>query len=427
MKRERGSLVKVGSEEQEHVENVGESPRVDDSQSPASTSQEAQTKQDTNGPVPIALGALIWLLAFDWVFQWHRWFWHKLIFPLTDFARFGIVIGLALVGFVLALLGKKGLRYSGLMVAAIFAPVWLAMWGAFFIVTSPVTVLPYPRRVFARVLSALRWLCTSLAGKVAMLCAVAGFAVLIPSLSDRTLVWVSTGIMSIAFLFYLGGFLHLATGPLAFVEAWHHFLHLIYRGARAFSKTLGYEKTLPSSSDATQTTWFRFLVYSAAYMEIKRDDLEHAKSLWRYLGAFLLGLSVTFCVSALAFSSAFHVLLRFAPIGAVSVADDFVTRITLSLGIITNLYVPQAFISPPSWYTLVVFLEVAVCFYLLAVAILAFSVGARSSTEKMADSLQHMWSKSAQSSKVEMERVDPGGDHDKRIKDAKAVTLRKLR
>lgn len=391
-------------------------------------------KERPGWSAPFGSGIVLWLLVVDWVFQWHHWFWPRLNYPLSDFARFGIAVGLAALGMVIALFRKQGWRYIGLLVTLVLAPVFLFVYVVLLGISSPVTVLPYPRRVVGKLLSVCRWTCTAITGKVTTFAAVVALSIVVPVSGHTAMGWIGVGVLSLVLLFFLGGFLHLATGPLVFVEAWHRFLRWLLPLVATVAKALGgglafwqgYDKTLPRSSLALETNWFKFLVYSSAYMEIKRDDLDQARSLWRYLSAFLVGLAATFLTTALAFSAILAVMFRFVP-SAYTPASSFLARFTLSLSIITNLSVPPEFLSPPSWYTLVVFLEVASCFYLAAVTVLAFSIGARAGTEAMVESLRAMWAESVQSNKAEMERVDPGGDHDARIREAKTRTILKLR
>ena len=56
---------------------------------------------------------MLWVLCADWVFQWHHWFLPQVSYPCSDFGRFGILIAVAVLGWVPAALLRKGLRGFG--------------------------------------------------------------------------------------------------------------------------------------------------------------------------------------------------------------------------------------------------------------------------------------------------------------------------
>ena len=376
---------------------------------------------------PIVPGILLWLLLIDWVFQWHHWFWRSIDLPFSDLARFGLAGAVATAGMVIAPIIKRGWRYAGWLATIALAPIFVLAYVAVILVSSPVTVLPYPRKLAGSVLSACAWTSRTLVGKLVAWVVVVALALVLPMTFRPVTATVGGIALAVALGLFLAGFLHLASNPLVFVETWHRLLHWLRKPTTRIAKWQNYDKTLPASPDALETGWYKYLLYSTAYMNVKLDDLEQAKSLWRYLGAFLLGLTGAFLTSALAYGAVFAVLARHAALSDVPTTATVIDRLTLGLIIMTNLSVPPQFLSPPSWYTLVVFLAVATSFYLGAVAVLAFTVGARTNIDDMAKSLSAMWTQAINGNITEMDRVDPGGSHSANVQKAKAIVTRKLR
>jgi hypothetical protein len=135
---------------------------------------------------------------------------------------------------------------------------------------------------------------------------------------------------------------------------------------------------------------------------------------------------VAFALAVLAFASTYAALDRLTPIGLGLFNGGYPACISLSFGVITTLYVPNELLYPLSAYSVAVFVEVALSYYLLTVTIWAFA-GAQRNTETMIDDLKAMWDRAVQRNVEQLQELDPTGGWRQNVQKAKDDWLKRLR
>ena len=390
---------------------------------PAGASDSSKQSKSLNNP-PIWLAVVLWALCTDWVFQWHRWFLPGINYPWSNFGRFGILVAATVCGLIPAFLLKKAVRYMLLVVFTTFIPLLLAVFAPMYLLTVPSVIYKYPRRVFGALSAVLRWFSSSLVGKAVSFVSVIALTWALPRAQSVWWIRAELAALAVTMALLMAGMLHLASSPLSYVDSLHRFIFRVVRMIVAFVTKLGARSP---TKESLLKFKLKLLVGSSGFAQAMMEELGTSRSSWRYFVTFLFWLGVAFVITVLAFASAYFALDRLVPTGLWLFDTGYSACVSLSFSVITTLAVPERLLYPLSVYSAVVFAEVAVCFYLVAVTVWAFAAGAQRNTETMVEELKKMWSGAVNANIAELELLGPAESWLPQIQQSRDSWLKRLR
>jgi hypothetical protein len=352
---------------------------------------------------------VIWLLAFEWLFQLHALFVSRYRLPLTTLDRFLILVAAAAVGLLVAVALKRGRRYLALILMAVFWPVIFIVFVTATAVAAPFTLPQRWARFTARLRRRGRFF-SSVAGKVLVWAGMLFLVAAVASTHNARLLLVETVLLGALALAFLAGFLHTSANPLMLVEFWQRFQLNSMRGLGRVARWLSRNRKQDPLTD--------YHVSAAAFATVQLAGVRGAVGTWRHLSSYLAWLLVATLTSVLVFAGLHDALLRLVPVPGLALPDGYWTRVSLCISVMGGKGAPDQLLYPFSIHTVIVALEMLSAVFFFAVTALAFTAMAQDSASAMQDRVSAMWRAEAEEHAAAMRGIMPVEEYAGHVNDA---------